>query len=347
MAGTLKRLGLHLPQPEKPADEANPRGFYETQWVVDFHKSLLNPIPVRTGDSRPGAAELAARAARQPEAAQRLRAWLSEHLTEPQLIIKDPRAFWVEEVWRKVAEELDVELLFLTMLRYPMEVAKSRDSAFLADRSADFRRLRETSNVAAWCNVAFESERATRGDRRCYLRYTDLVADWRAAMRHVADQLGLEFAVDLTTGDHHPIDEFVDPGLNHSQFAAGELDVPVELRSHAERVWETMNVLVDSPKDESAIDQLTVLRDEYVRMHEHAVAIALDDITAQDVETRNRVRKRLGRRHRRQVRQLRSQLRAARAGGTRQTAVPAGPGSLRRRARTLWRGRHRRAADAG
>ena len=60
VAGALSMLGLHLPQPEVPADETNPRGFFESQWVVDFHKDLLDRSPViRTLDARPEVAELA------------------------------------------------------------------------------------------------------------------------------------------------------------------------------------------------------------------------------------------------------------------------------------------------
>ena len=55
MAGTLKRLGLYIPQPEVETDERNPRGYYEPLWVAEFHKWLLDPIPVRTIDSRPNA----------------------------------------------------------------------------------------------------------------------------------------------------------------------------------------------------------------------------------------------------------------------------------------------------
>ena len=50
VAGTLKRLGLYIPQPEVETDERNPRGYYEPLWVAEFHKWLLNPIPVRTID---------------------------------------------------------------------------------------------------------------------------------------------------------------------------------------------------------------------------------------------------------------------------------------------------------
>ena len=62
VAGTLKRLGLYIPQPEVETDERNPRGYYEPLWVAEFHKWLLNPIPVRTIDSRPNAGKIAKKA---------------------------------------------------------------------------------------------------------------------------------------------------------------------------------------------------------------------------------------------------------------------------------------------
>ena len=54
LAGTLKRLGLHVPQPEVEASETNPRGFYEPQWVIDFHKRHLKELALFNIDSRPG-----------------------------------------------------------------------------------------------------------------------------------------------------------------------------------------------------------------------------------------------------------------------------------------------------
>ncbi len=62
VAGTLKRLGLYIPQPEVETDERNPRGYYEPLWVAEFHKHLLNPIPVRTIDSRPNVGKIAKKA---------------------------------------------------------------------------------------------------------------------------------------------------------------------------------------------------------------------------------------------------------------------------------------------
>ena len=58
--GILQRLGCHVPQPEVPADATNPRGFAESQWVVDFHTRLLRAPRVQMSDARPAAWALTA-----------------------------------------------------------------------------------------------------------------------------------------------------------------------------------------------------------------------------------------------------------------------------------------------
>ena len=54
-SGMLQRLGYHVPQPEVPADDTNPKGFAESQWVVDFHTKLLRRAKVQVSDARPAA----------------------------------------------------------------------------------------------------------------------------------------------------------------------------------------------------------------------------------------------------------------------------------------------------
>ncbi len=76
LAGILRRLGLHVPQPEVGSDSTNPRGFGEPQWVVDFHDELLTDANVQVSDARPLAWERTGELAERPEVQQRLNAWL-------------------------------------------------------------------------------------------------------------------------------------------------------------------------------------------------------------------------------------------------------------------------------
>jgi hypothetical protein len=291
VAGTLKRLGLHVPQPEVPADERNPRGYYEPLWVAEFHKRLLNPIPVRTIDSRPDAGRIAKQAVT-PEAEQRLLDWLREQVAtgEQRILIKDTRAYWVYDLWQRMADELGVRLTSLTMLRHPAQVVRSRDTAYLTEMDRDFRRQRETTNVAAWVNAAFVTEHATRGNPRAFVPYDDLIGDWRATMTRAGAQLGLDFG---ELGGPHPVDDFIDAGLNRSTPDWGGLEVSPTLVDLAERSWAAMNDLVETPDDQVVGKRLDALRAEYAELYASAAAIALDETTAQVAAVRKKLKARL------------------------------------------------------
>lgn len=296
VAGSLTRLGLHVPQPEVPADSSNPRGFYETQWVVDFHKRMLDRGPVvRTIDSRPEAVALASRHALDPNAIAELDAWLAEQSVHEQLVVKDPRAFWFHDLWRAGMRARGAELTFLTMLRHPVEVAKSRDTYYVADREERFRRLRATANVAGWCNVTLAADEVTRGDRRVFVRYTDLLTDWRDALSPVAERLGLEFNADLTSPEHHAVDDFIDSGLRRSQTSWDDYDMPPALVDLAENLWTQMNALVADPDDAAALAAVDELKAQYAAMHDQAVAIALDHTGTREVFARRQARREMAR----------------------------------------------------
>ncbi len=308
VAGALKRLGLHVPQPEVPADEKNPRGYYEPIWVTEFHKRVLNPVPVRTIDTRPTAGAIAAEAGSAPEVEAELRGWLADQLDEPQVLIKDPRAFWILPVWTRVAADLGAEVSTLTMLRHPTEVVRSRDSAYLSEQTATFRRQRETANVAAWVNAAFETERSTREQRRAFVRYADLLADWRTALHRAGDQAGLAYNADLTSSEPHAVDEFIDARLNRSAITWDDIAVPAQLRELADRTWAAMSDLVEDPADAGAIAELAGLQSEYAELFDFSEAIAMDATTARVSEGKREVRRKKDS----QLNDLRRDLAAAR-----------------------------------
>jgi hypothetical protein len=291
VAGALKRLGLYIPQPEVATDERNPRGYYEPLWVAEFHKWLLNPIPVRTIDSRPNAGRIAKKAVT-PEVEQRLKGWLVEQLAtgEKQILLKDTRAYWVYDLWQRVSTQIDTQLTSLTMLRHPAQVVRSRDTAYLTEMDRSFRQKRETTNVAAWINAAFETERATRGNPRAFVPYYDLIGDWRTALNRAGSQLGLRYN---DTSGHHAVDDFIDAGLNRSKPDWDGLEVSPTLIDLADRAWDAMNALVETPEDRSVMKRIDGLRREYRELYESAAAIALDETTAQVAKVRRKLKGRL------------------------------------------------------
>ncbi|SEB57466.1 hypothetical protein SAMN04489844_0570 [Nocardioides exalbidus] len=281
LAGTLKRLGLHVPQPEVEASETNPRGFYEPQWVIDFHKRHLKELALFNIDSRPAAVQLVADYVAGGVPAAELREWMAGQLEADQVVVKDPHAFWFAEVWESVSAELGADLRWLTALRHPAEVVGSRDIAYLSSQSDELRLTKETSNVAGWVHAALLTEQAGRGSKRSFVKYVDLLADWRAALAPVQEQLELSFNTGLSSTEHHSVDDFIEPSMRKSQLGWDDVATPDWLKDMAEEVWQLLGVLTTSPHDEATIARLDEVHADYVARYADAVALTFDHTKAE------------------------------------------------------------------
>lgn len=276
VAGSLKRLGLHIPQPEKQPDEWNPRGYYESSWPTTFHARWLKPL-LRDMDARPHASAVALDSLT-PEREEQFTAWLVEQvaLREPGdvMLVKETRAFWVLPLWSRAAEAAGARLTTLTMLRHPTQVVRSRDTKHQAGRPEEQRTQRETTNVAAWVNSLCETERVTRPFPRSFVLYDELVADWRTALGRAGEHLGLDLG-DVT--GPHPVDDFLDVSLNRSANTWDGLEVGGPLVDLAERSWAAAGRLVERPDDPAVVDLVAGLRSEYAGLYAMAAGIVADD----------------------------------------------------------------------
>jgi hypothetical protein len=277
LSGILGQLGLHIPQPEVKADDTNPRGFGEPRWVVDFHTRLLRSHLVTVNDSRPSAWELTARAAEDPRVRTELRGWLGAELDQHgAIVVKDPRTAWFLPLWARCASELGVDPDYMTMLRHPAETLTSARTSYGTWQSA-------ASRAAAWLNVSLETERATRGARRVFIRYDDLLADWRREITRAAGRLDVPPLRAIEDSRAARVDAFVDPGLHRHRIRWAELDEPVPPRVSdlAERALADLQRLaLPDGDDETARRALDAVHAEYAALHGEAEAIAQSAIFA-------------------------------------------------------------------
>lgn len=292
LAGSLKRLGLHVPQPEVGPSATNPRGFYEPQWVIDFHKGYLKRLAMHNIDTRPDAGDLVADLVATGEPQRRLRPWLADQLQHRHLVIKDPHSYWFAEAWREVSTDLGADLVWLTSLRHPAEVVGSRELAYLHDQPEELRRAKETSNVAGWIHASLLTERAGRGGRRAFVRYADLLQDWRTALGRVSTQLDVPFQADLSGGAarDHAVDEFLEPSLRRSQVTWADLQVPGWLEEMAQEVWELLGELVADPVLDAPVQRLDQIGSEYAVRYAEAAALTYDRGRAQSILAARRAR---------------------------------------------------------
>jgi hypothetical protein len=291
VAGALKKLGSYVPQPELQPTDANPRGYFEPLWTVVYDKKVLAEAGVKTLDGRPGAPDLVRPVTEREDLLEELSTWLSGHRQGRQVVVKDPRIVWLRDLYAKAAAGLGMETAWLTMLRHPAEVVASREKHYLAAADEDKRRTRETANLAGWVNVGLANERSSRGDRRVFLHYNDLIQDWRSAMGTVAQRLGLTYDYDVAGDAHHPVDDFIDVSLRRVQVTLDDLDVPANLRVIAEHVWTGLDALSRDPEDADAMATLDRMREEYDQLFVHSKALVQDATEAAVRRARRRTRR--------------------------------------------------------
>jgi hypothetical protein len=312
-AGMMQRIGMHVPEPEVPADATNPRGFGECTWVVDFHDRLLKAASVNVDDARPRAWELCDRAVGRTEAEGRISRWLLEQWTShPQLLIKDPRLAWFLDYWSHAACRHGGAGRYAMMLRRPTEVAGSR--------AASYGQKRQIHQVASWLNMVLETEHRTRGRKRVLVKYDDLLVDPAATLERVRTTVGLEHLGERTVAESEQAVQMISTSLHRVRSSWDEVVVPSPLRELADDAWDLLAELAqpNEPPD-SVMADLDACRERYVRMYSDAEALTMstwaairrDDVARHPV---SQLATRVGARGTRQLSELRGRFRSRKRG---------------------------------
>jgi hypothetical protein len=87
------------------------------------------------------------------------------------------------------------------------------------------------------------TERATRGDRRAFVAFDDLLDDWTLSVARAGNTLGLDVLHRCSTQEMRAASAVVEPRLRRSVATLSDLDVPRDPRAFAQRVWEDLQVL--------------------------------------------------------------------------------------------------------
>lgn len=292
MAGALQALGVHVPQPEVSADETNPKGFGEPQWVVDLHHELLQRHRVQVSDARPQAWFETGKASASGITRARVAEWLEPHFRPAQgddpaveeLVVKDPRLSWFLGLWKAAALRCDAQPSYVTMLRHVTEVVGSKQR-YYTQSSNDAGAVQRT---AAWVNMMLHTERATRGGRRAFVRYDDLLRDWTVPVFHLGQDLDLRRVQEATANSIRQVHQFIDPGLRRVQTTWDDVPVPTRLRDLAEETWQALDGLAEPGGDTPAVHAtLDELREAYVAFYDEAEAVAMSSVLAARREGRD------------------------------------------------------------
>ena len=282
MAGLMQILGLHVPKPEVAADDTNPKGFAEPQWVVDHHDRLLKEALVQVSDSRPEAwFETGRVSTREPERIATAE-WLEGHFeVSSELVVKDPRLSWFLALWRVAAIRSGATPVFATMLRPPAEVVGSKQTYYA-------NKLGSAHLAASWLNMLLHTERGTResvtgplGGGRVFVRYGDLLDDWTKTTMQVGEQLQLQSVLHANSEQIRDGHRFVDPSLRRMTQSLDDLGLPARLHELTAETWNELNKLAepggDTAEAHAALDQL---REAYTDLYAESEAISRSSVVA-------------------------------------------------------------------
>ena len=196
-------------------------------------------------------------------------AWLAEQLVVgDELVVKDPRASWFLGLWRAAAARNDATASYVTMLRPVTEVVGSKQAYYDARQGG-------VTRTAAWINMMLHTERATRGERRAFVRYADMLADWTVPVFRIGHDFDLHAVKTAMANDIREVHSFIDPGLRRVTLTWDDVEVPPRLRDLADETWHALDGLAeeggDHPGAHEAFDQLRVA---YADMYAEAEAFA-------------------------------------------------------------------------
>jgi len=205
LARSCNLLGVDLGSDFIPTQDDNRAGFWEDVSVKETDDLALashgllwddvRPLPEPWRDGFGG-----------PEVRARLRRTLDALAARGPLCgVKDPRISRLLPLWLPVLDEVGATPVFLIALREPAAVARS-----LARRDG----IGEARALLLWLRYVLEAERDTRGRRRAFVCFDELLRDWRGALARAAETSGLTWPVAYDAASE-AIATFLDPELRH------------------------------------------------------------------------------------------------------------------------------------
>ena len=246
LAGTLGLLGGKLPRNLLGATSSNQKGHFEPWDIARLHDSLLaeigsvwhdwRPIPSAWYDTPACAAHMDLLQA----------AFIYDYDDFTLAILKEPPMCRLLPLWWRLLDRVDARPAPILAYRDPFEVAQSlqaRDGSTMMH------------GLLYWLRNQLDAELFTRGMRRSFVLFDDLLRDWSGVIDRIEADLPIHFPA--RSHEHHDaVNAFLEPSLRHQHRQApcpGNLDEVAEMAVH---VFELFHALRTNPGDSRSLREL-------------------------------------------------------------------------------------------
>lgn len=186
IAGALNIIGFSTPDDLLLPGPENPKGFFESQRIVQFNEALLKRLGSAWDDPAPlpEAWELSPIG---QQACEDLRSLIGQEIErKPLLVLKDPRICRLLPVWKSALASAGIAARYVLTFRGPHEVSASLQARNNFSRS---------HSLLLWLEYTLAAERYLRDEPTSILAYETFLDDWRSGFDAIASNLGVTWPV--------------------------------------------------------------------------------------------------------------------------------------------------------
>lgn len=247
----LNLLGAELPTNLLAAGDGNELGHWEPQQVVELDDAILVELDSRWSDwSDINVTELGSERLSHYQA--EIARIVTEEFSDSALfVVKDPRICRLIPLWQKALTEFGAEVRYAIPFRHPFEVARSlerRDNLPFVD------------GCLLWLRHLLDAERETRGLKRSFIPYHEMIDDPQGTASRISSELAWE-TLDLNKDNKSDITSSIDPTLRHQVEDAEALNDPAAFYPWLRKTYEAYSMLANNQADNQAQGMLDQVSD--------------------------------------------------------------------------------------
>lgn len=264
MARVVSILGAELPRTLMQPAADNPKGFWESALIAQLNDELLEEFGSSWDD-------VLAFLARRDElrtrtlVLEKVSAVLSaEYALNAPIVIKEPRIALLLDLWITAVTRERFAPRVIIPIRDPLEVCAS-----LRARSG----FSDGRSLLLWLSYFLAAEKSSRGTRRVFVRYTDLLEDWRGVMRRTEERLDVRF-VGWTPAAELEVDGFLSREDRHQRLPTDLLDTRADVVDWVKQAyaWANLAATSETEPDSQRLDAIAEAFEASVRVFAPVIA---------------------------------------------------------------------------
>ncbi len=240
-------LGAELPKSLMPPAADNPGGFWESANIAALNDEILEHFGGAWDDVL---VFLARRTSLRANAAYSARAYdmlASEFSLQRLFVLKEPRICLLLDLWLEAIRRQNCSPCIVIPIRDPLEVGASLSAR---DGQSQGR------GWLLWLIHFLSAELSSRGVPRLFVRYEDVLLDWRRVGQRVEAVAGERFPV-WTPAAERAVDAFIDSSSRHFVSPREAIDARSDVSAWVKNAYSwAMTAAGGSEPDTTALDDI-------------------------------------------------------------------------------------------